>query len=231
VLDRLLDAVRTGESRALVVSGGRCSAWSTTRSGLTGHRHWRSRSLHAGWRLSQWRSYSRRVNPGGNCAGSRSLLAIGGLAHGDARALLDSAVDERLDERVRDRIVAETRGNPLAMLELPRGLTAAELAGGFEIPDAQPLANRIEQTFLRRFHSLAPSSQQLLLTAAAEPLGDATLLWRAVERFGLEADASPRPRVRGSLRSVLECGSGIRSFARRSTGRRRHRSDRRCMAR
>ena len=90
-------------------------------------------------------------------------LAIGGLAHGDARALLDSAIHERLDERVRDRIVAETRGNPLALLELPRGLTAAELAGGFEIPDAQPLADRIEQTFLRRFHSLPPSSQQLLL--------------------------------------------------------------------
>jgi hypothetical protein len=116
-------------------------------------------------------------------------LAIGGLTHGDARALLDSSIHERLDERVRDRIVAETRGNPLALLELPRGLTAAELAGGFEIPDAQPLADRIEQTFLRRFHSLPPSSQQLLLTAAAEPLGDATLLWRAIERFGLEADA------------------------------------------
>ena len=133
-------------------------------------------------------------------------LAIGGLAHGDARALLDSAIHERLDERVRDRIVAETRGNPLALLELPRGLTAAELAGGFEIPDAQPLADRIEQTFLRRFHSLPPSSQQLLLTAAAEPLGDATLLWRAVERFGLEADAVAAAEGSG----LIEVGARVR---------------------
>ncbi|NBH02264.1 ATP-binding protein, partial [Amycolatopsis sp. SID8362] len=75
-------------------------------------------------------------------------LKVGGLRDGDARALLDSAAPGRLDERVRDRIVAETRGNPLALLELPRGLTAAELAGGFARPDARPLAGQIEQSFL-----------------------------------------------------------------------------------
>ncbi len=81
-------------------------------------------------------------------------VVVGGLDYDDARALLDDAVPARLDDRVRDRIVAETRGNPLALLELPRGLTAAELAGGFGRPDAQPLANRIEQSFRRRLESL-----------------------------------------------------------------------------
>ena len=82
-------------------------------------------------------------------AGLRELV-VRGLGDGDARALLASAIPGRLDERVRDRIVAETRGNPLALLELPRGLTAAEVAGGFERPDARPLASQIEQSFLRR---------------------------------------------------------------------------------
>jgi DNA-binding CsgD family transcriptional regulator len=116
-------------------------------------------------------------------------LVVAGLPDADARALLDEAMHERLDERVRDRIVAETRGNPLALLELPRGSSAAELAGGFGIPEAQPLADRIEQVFLRRSRSLPPSSQQILLLAAAEPLGDVALLLRAVEGLGLGIDA------------------------------------------
>ena len=78
--------------------------------------------------------------------GSLPLLTIEGLSHDDARALLDSVTPGRLDERVRDRIVAETRGNPLALLELPRGLSAAELAGGFGLPGAAPLAGRIERS-------------------------------------------------------------------------------------
>ena len=73
-----------------------------------------------------------------------------GLRNGDARALLGSAVRFKLDERVADRIVAETRGNPLALLELPRGLTAAELAGGFGLLSAQALTERIEESFLRQ---------------------------------------------------------------------------------
>ena len=99
-------------------------------------------------------------------------LAVQGLADDDARALLAAALPGALDERIRDRIVAETRGNPLALIELPRGLTPAELAGGFGLPDAGPLSGRIEQSFLRRFESLPPGSQRLLLTAAAEPVGD-----------------------------------------------------------
>ena len=77
-------------------------------------------------------------------------LVVDGLAESDARSLLASAIPGRLDERVRDQIVAETRGNPLALLELPRGLTPAELAGGFGLPDARPLASRVEETFVQR---------------------------------------------------------------------------------
>src|SRR5262252_5224872 len=115
-------------------------------------------------------------------------LTVGGLSRGDARALLESVVPGRLDERVRDRIVAETRGNPLALLELPRGLSAAELAGGFGRPDARPLASHIEQSFLRRVQSLPAQTQRVLLTAAAEPLGDVTLLRRAANRLGIALD-------------------------------------------
>src|SRR5215218_6298839 len=117
-------------------------------------------------------------------------LVVEGLADGDARALLASALPGKLDERIRDRIVGETHGNPLALLELPRGLTPAELAGGFGLPDRDPLAGRIERSFRRRFESLAPDSRRLLLTAAAEPIGDVTLLWRAAERLGIAPEAA-----------------------------------------
>src|SRR4051794_14610974 len=109
-------------------------------------------------------------------------LVVEGLRDGDARALLGSALGVPLDERVRERIVAETRGNPLALLELPRGLTAAELAGGFGLPDAPGLAGRIEDSFRRRLAGLAAETQRLLLVAAAEPGGDPGLLWRAGPR-------------------------------------------------
>jgi hypothetical protein len=104
--------------------------------------------------------------------GNLPVMAIGGLNDGAARALLDSVVPGRLDERVRDRIVAESHGIPLALLELPRGLTAAELAGEFGLPDARPLASVLEQSFLRRVQSLPLETQRLLLAAAAEPMGD-----------------------------------------------------------
>jgi DNA-binding CsgD family transcriptional regulator len=107
-------------------------------------------------------------------------LPVGGLADEYAGSLLDSVVPGRLDEHVRGRIVAETRGNPLALLELPRGLTAAQLAGGFERPDARPIASQIEQNFARRVQALPPDTQRLLLTAAAEPVGDVPLLVRAL---------------------------------------------------
>jgi DNA-binding CsgD family transcriptional regulator len=127
-------------------------------------------------------------------------LTVNGLADRDARLLLASAVPGRLDEQVRDRIVAETRGNPLALLELPRGLTPAELAGGFGLPDSRPLASRIEESFVRRLQSLPEETQQLLLIAAAEPVGDPVLLWRAADLLGISADASAPAEDAGLLR-------------------------------
>jgi DNA-binding CsgD family transcriptional regulator len=133
-------------------------------------------------------------------------LVIRGLHDGDARRLLDSATPGRLDERVRDRIIAEARGNPLALLELPRGLTAAELAGGFGRPDARPLASRIEQSFLGRLQSLPTATQTLLVTAAAEPVGDVTLLWHAAERLGIGPEAAAPAEAAG----LIELGARVR---------------------
>ncbi len=109
-------------------------------------------------------------------------LEVRGLGEDDARALLGSVLPGPLDPRVRDRIVAETRGNPLALIELPHAWTVAELADGL---GAGPLTRRIEDSFVRRLDVLPADTRLLLLTAAAEPLGDATLLWRAAERLGL----------------------------------------------
>ncbi|KAB8194723.1 AAA family ATPase [Nonomuraea phyllanthi] len=126
-------------------------------------------------------------------------LEVGRLSDGDARALLDVMTPGRLDERVRDRIVAEAQGNPLALLELPRGLTPAELAGGFGRPDARPPAGRIEQHFLRRVRSLPADAQRLLLIAAAEPLGDVALLTRAAELLGIPASAAAPAEAAGLI--------------------------------
>src|SRR5262245_43737248 len=112
-------------------------------------------------------------------------LEVQGLANGDARRLLDSVVGVKRDERVRDRIIAETRGNPLALLELPRGLTATQLAGGFGLPGAEGLPVRIEESFVRRLGALSDDARRLVLLAAAEPEGDPLLLWRAAERLGM----------------------------------------------
>jgi DNA-binding CsgD family transcriptional regulator len=133
-------------------------------------------------------------------------LHVQGLRNGDARELLASVVHGPLDERVSDRIVAETRGNPLALLELPRGLTHAELAGGFGLPDAPALSGRIEESFQRQLAELEPSTQLLVLVAAAEPLGDPMLVWRAAERLGLGADAAPPAAAAG----LAEFGARVR---------------------
>src|SRR3954466_12382855 len=116
-------------------------------------------------------------------------LEVTGVRNRDARALLSSAVRFKLDERVRDRIVAETRGNPLALLELPRGLTARQLAGGFGLVEAQGLAGRIEESFVRRVEMLSDAARCLLLVAAAEPVGDPLLLLAASERLGITVSA------------------------------------------
>ncbi|MGZ6690825.1 MAG: helix-turn-helix transcriptional regulator [Solirubrobacteraceae bacterium] len=133
-------------------------------------------------------------------------MVVGGLTDGDARSLLASAMPGRLDERVRDQIVAETRGNPLALLELPRGLTPAELAGGFGLPEARPLASRVEETFVQRVRGLPGETQRLLLVAAAEPVGDVSLLWRAAGQLGVRGDAG-RPAEEAGL---IELGIRVR---------------------
>lgn len=117
-------------------------------------------------------------------------LAVRGLSERESRRLLDSVVTGPLDQRVRDRVIAEARGNPLALLELPRGLTAVELAGGFPGPGARPLSSQIEAGFLRRIQSLPAEARQLLLIAATEPVGDVTLLRDAAERLGISVDTA-----------------------------------------
>ena len=106
-------------------------------------------------------------------------LAVGGLPDGDARALLDAVLAAPVDARVREQIVAEARGNPLALLELPLRATRVDLAGGFGLPGALPLAGRIEDNFRRQIDVLPEQTQQLLLVAAADPTGDPALVWRA----------------------------------------------------
>jgi DNA-binding CsgD family transcriptional regulator len=114
------------------------------------------------------------------------------LGRRDARALLESVLPAPLDERVLERIVAETRGNPLALLELPRGLTPAQLAGGFGLPSTVPMSASIEESFTRRLAALPYDARRLLLLAAAEPVGDSGLLWAAAERLGIPASAAGR---------------------------------------
>ena len=135
--------------------------------------------------------------PGAELAGLPEL-EVGGLRDDDARALLASVLPGPLDERVRDLIVAETRGNPLALLELPRGFTPAELAGGFGLAGAAPLTGQIEDSFLRRLDTLPAPTRQLLLLAAADPSGDPALVRRAAEQLNLPAQAG-EPAVEAGL--------------------------------
>lgn len=133
-------------------------------------------------------------------------LRVEGLADQDARALLDSVLTGPVEQAVRDRIIAETRGNPLALLELPRGLSPAELAFGFGGSGAVPLVSRVEQGFERRIAALPASARTVLLAAAAEPLGDATLLWRALERLGVNPEAA----VAAEAARLIEFGTRVR---------------------
>ena len=117
-------------------------------------------------------------------------LALGGLPAEDARALLATVIPARLDERLRDRLLEETRGNPLAILELPRELSATQLPGGLGLLEEQALPRRIEESFLRRLDALPEEPRRLLLLVAAEPVDDPLLVWRAAERLGIAPSAA-----------------------------------------
>jgi DNA-binding CsgD family transcriptional regulator len=135
-------------------------------------------------------------------------LVLKPLADADARALLASVIPGRLDERIADELLAETRGNPLALLELPRGLSPAQLAGGFGLPEALSLSleGRIEESFVTRLEALPDDTQRLLLVAAAEATGDPALLWRAAGRLGITRPALKPAESAG----LIEVGARFR---------------------
>jgi DNA-binding CsgD family transcriptional regulator len=132
-------------------------------------------------------------------------LHVEPLGRRDARALLESVLPARLDEHVLDRIVVETRGNPLALLELPRGLTPTQLAGGFGLPAAVPLSASIEESFRRRLASLPGDARRLLLVAAADPVGDTALVWRAAQQLGIPESVAEAVEAEG----LLELGARV----------------------
>jgi DNA-binding CsgD family transcriptional regulator len=142
--------------------------------------------------------------PGDTLAGFPQVH-VGPLGHRDARALLESVLPGRLDDRVVERIVLETRGNPLALLELPRGLSPAQLAGGFGLPSAGPLSAGIEESFRRRLTKLPRNARRLLLLAAADPLGDPALVWGAAQRLGIPESAAHTVETEG----LLSLGEGV----------------------
>jgi DNA-binding CsgD family transcriptional regulator len=148
--------------------------------------------------------FAARV-PSDEVAGLPELL-VEGLGEGDARALLEGVVTGPLDPGVRDQLVSEARGNPLALLELPRGVTPAELAGGFGLPSVVPLAGRIEESFRRRLDALPADTCALLLVAAADPVGDPLLVWRAAGRLGIDTEAATPAADAG----LLEVGARVR---------------------
>ncbi len=129
-------------------------------------------------------------------------LQLTGLDHDDARALLATVVPGRLDDHVRERLIAETHGNPLALLELPRAMSAAELAGGFGPPGAM----RVEDSFRQRLDQLPPDTRRLLQLAAADPVGEPLLVWRAAEQLGIGRDAAAAAADAG----LLEIGTQVR---------------------
>jgi DNA-binding CsgD family transcriptional regulator/tetratricopeptide (TPR) repeat protein len=151
--------------------------------------------------------FAARV-PGDDVAGLPELV-VEGLAEGDARALLESVLTGLtgpLDAQVRDRIIADTHGNPLALVELPRGLTPAQLTGGFGVGNAMPLDGRIEESFGRQLEALPAQTQRLMQLAAADPTGDPVLVWRAAGRLAIGPGAAGPAAVAG----LAEFGPRVR---------------------
>jgi DNA-binding CsgD family transcriptional regulator len=143
--------------------------------------------------------------PGAELAGLPEL-DVDGLPEQDARALLDSALAGPLDEQVRDLIVAETGGNPTALLELPEALSPAQLAGGFGLPLAVSPAGRADRAFDRRLAALPAETRRLVVLAAADPSGDRALVWRAARLLGI-AVAAGEPAAEAGL---VEFGARVR---------------------
>ncbi|MBQ1093591.1 AAA family ATPase [Streptomyces sp. B93] len=135
-------------------------------------------------------------------------LLVEGLPEPEARTLLRSVLPGPWDEHVVGRIVAETRGNPLALLELPRASTLVELAGGFGLPATRPVLDRIQEAYLQRIAGLPSHARRLLLVAAADPTGEPALLWLAAERLGIELEAAA-PAIATGLMTI---GDRVRLF-------------------
>src|SRR5262249_49603142 len=133
-------------------------------------------------------------------------LVVAGLGDSDARALLEAALAGPLDARVADLIIAETGGNPLALLELPRGLSPAELAGGFGLPGAAPLTRQIATRFAGQLGVLPAQTRRLMELAAADPSGDRSLVWRAARRLGIPVQAGAAAVDAG----LVEFGARVR---------------------
>ncbi|MCR2810608.1 MULTISPECIES: LuxR family transcriptional regulator [unclassified Microbacterium] len=127
------------------------------------------------------------------------VLRLHGLEEADARALLASALPMPLDDRVFERVVAESFGNPMALLELPLSASPAQLTGGFELPGVLDVPRRVEESFRRRSGSLPADTRLLLVVAAAEPTGDVALLWRAAAQLGIDDGAAAAAEDAGLL--------------------------------
>ncbi|MFB8166884.1 AAA family ATPase [Kitasatospora purpeofusca] len=150
--------------------------------------------------------FAERITDGEGELADLPGLPLRGLADADARTLLGSVLPGPVDPRVRDRIVAETGGNPLALLELPQGLSAAELAFGFGGHGVTPVATRVEEGFRRRVDALPADTRALLLVAAVEPVGDELLLWRALGPLGIGPEAAAPAEAAG----LLKLGAPVR---------------------
>ena len=150
--------------------------------------------------------FARRASTAADVLSGLPELRLEGLRGPEARDLLREVVRGPLDERVADRIVAETGGNPLALLELPRGLASAELAAGFGSAGALPVSHLIQSSFLQRVRALPAETQTLLVVAAAEPTGDPATLWRAGQRLGIGADAAAAAKADG----LISIGTHVR---------------------
>ena len=146
-------------------------------------------------------------------------LAVEPLGRRDARALLESVLPARVDDHVLDRIVRETHGNPLALMELPRGMTPIQLAGGFGLPAAASLSASIEESFARRLTRLPADARRLLLIAAADPTGDPAVIWRAGRELGISESVVDAVEAEDLLELGVRVVFDIHSPAQRSIGR------------